>query len=146
MPVKITLDVIALILLLVTAASVALITRRRLLERLYGTFDCSLRLRRRADVGEGWSFGLARYRGDNFEWFPVFGFSGRPRHVFVRRDLRVLQRRPPGGSEAYAIVADSLIMECSFAGRSLDIAMTRDAATGFLSWLEAAPPGQHVVA
>jgi hypothetical protein len=37
-----------------------------------------------------------------------------------------------------------MVLECNQQGRVIELAMSEDALTGFLSWLEAAPPGQHV--
>jgi hypothetical protein len=43
-----------------------------------------------------------------------------------------------------ALLAGAIVVECSSAGTVLELGMTEDALTGFLSWLEAAPPGQHM--
>jgi hypothetical protein len=142
---QITLAVLATASVLITIGLIALVLRRRFLQRRLGTFDCSVRLQR-AERGNGWSFGVARYSGDRIEWFRVFSFSARPRRVFVRRDLQVHSRRVPEGAEVYALLANALVLECSIANRPLELAMSADAVTGFMSWLEAAPPGQHLVA
>jgi uncharacterized protein DUF2550 len=142
---QIALAVLAAVSVLVTIGLMALILRRRFLQRRLGTFDCSVRLQR-VERGKGWSFGVARYCGDRIEWFRVFSLSARPRRVFVRRDLQVHGRRVPEGPEVYAVLANALVVECSVAELPLDLAMSADAVMGFMSWLEAAPPGQHLVA
>jgi hypothetical protein len=45
-----------------------------------------------------------------------------------------------------SLLAGAVIVECGVAGHPLELAMSPDAMTGFLSWLEAAPPGRHLVA
>ncbi len=36
------------------------------------------------------------------------------------------------------------VVECLDSGVRVDLAMSHSAVTGFLSWLEAAPPGAHM--
>lgn len=139
--------------------------RRRLIQRSGGTFDCSLRLRIPADEssaeravdgaagavpgspepsGKGWVFGVARYSGDRIEWFRVFSYAPRPRRVLERSDIHVLERRTPLGEEELALLSGAVVLICRHRGARLELAMSEDALTGFLAWLEAAPPGQRV--
>jgi hypothetical protein len=128
---------------IVAAALIGTALRRRVIQREGGTFDCSLR-DKPAEQGKGWALGLARYCTDTVEWYRVFSWSFRPRHVLSRRGLMVLSRRRPTGPESFALLSGSVIVECSVEGRVLELAMSEGALTGFLSWLEAAPPGQDV--
>lgn len=124
---------------------VSLVVRRRLLQCRGGTFECSLR--RGGDMAaKGWQFGVARYRGESVEWFRVFSLSPRPARVLVRRTLEVVGRRQPEGTEVFAVVPEAMVLVCTDAQRPVEFAMTHDAVMGFLSWLESAPPGQHLVA
>ncbi|MEW2519149.1 DUF2550 domain-containing protein [Actinacidiphila alni] len=129
--------------------------RRRLIQRPGGTFDCSLRLAppEGADPptsgggtpsGKGWVYGVARYNGDRVEWFRVFSYAPRPRRVLLRPAIEVLGRRDPQGSEELALLSDAVVLTCVHRGDRLELAMSDDALTGFLAWLEAAPPGQRV--
>jgi hypothetical protein len=136
--------------------------RRRLIQRPGGTFDCSLRLRMPAEAvpappdseptppaapsadGKGWVFGIARYSGDSIEWFRVFSYAPRPRRVLARSDIEVLGRRYPAGQEELALLSGSVVLRCVHRSAPLELAMSEDALTGFLAWLEAAPPGQRV--
>jgi hypothetical protein len=121
--------------------------RRRLIQRPGGTFDCSLRIapQEGADPGgKGWVYGVARYSGDRIEWFRVFSYSPRPRRVLLRPAIEVLGRRAPQGSEELALLSDAVVLSCAHRGTRLELAMSDDALTGFLAWLEAAPPGQRV--
>jgi hypothetical protein len=150
--------------LLVSGAVVALVLlglfvfglRRRLIQRSGGTFDCSLRWNARASAdaesglpdlepsGKGWVYGVARYSGDRVEWFRVFSYAPRPRRALERSAIEVLSRRSPQGEEELALLSDAIILCCLHRGTRLELAMSEDALTGFLAWLEAAPPGQRV--
>lgn len=121
--------------------------RRRLIQHPGGTFDCSLRPAPAdgADAGgRGWVYGVARYSGDRVEWFRVFSYAPRPRRVLQRPSIEVLGRRTPQGSEELALLSDAVVLSCAHRGDRLELAMSDDALTGFLAWLEAAPPGQRV--
>ncbi|MGW8061461.1 DUF2550 domain-containing protein [Streptomyces ziwulingensis] len=121
--------------------------RRRLIQRSGGTFDCSLRWEapEEGDAGgKGWSYGVARYHGDRVEWYRVFSYSPRPRRVLERSAIEVAGRRVPAGEEELALLSDAVVLACVHRGTRLELAMSDDALTGFLAWLEAAPPGQRV--
>ncbi|MFB7370372.1 DUF2550 domain-containing protein [Streptomyces sp. NPDC056222] len=121
--------------------------RRRLIQRAGGTFDCSLRwnVPEEPDLsGKGWVYGVARYSGDQVSWFRVFSYAPRPRRVLERSAIEVLERRMPEGEEELALLSDAVIQGCMHRGTRLELAMSEDALTGFLAWLEAAPPGQRV--
>lgn len=123
--------------------------RRRLIQRPGGTFDCSLRVLTEPDTGrgaggKGWVYGVARYSGDRVEWFRVFSYAPRPRRVLERGAIEVVERRTPQGEEELALLSDAFVLTCEHRGTRLELAMSEDALTGFLAWLEAAPPGQRV--
>lgn len=130
--------------------------RRRLIQRSGGTFDCSLRWDVQGAAagegpeaggepsGKGWIYGVARYNGDRVEWFRVFSYAPRPRRILERASIEVLERRNPEGEEELALLSDSIVLACRHRGTRLELAMSEDALTGFLAWLEAAPPGQRV--
>ena len=122
--------------------------RRRLIQRTGGTFDCSLRPAvsdpALEAAGKGWVYGVARYSGDRIEWFRVFSYAPRPRRVLDRGAIEVVRRRTPQGEEELALLSDAYVLTCEHRGTGLELAMSEDALTGFLAWLEAAPPGQRV--
>lgn len=121
--------------------------RRRLIQRSGGTFDCSLRWNApdKGDTsGKGWGYGVARYNGDRIEWYRVFSYAPRPRRVLERSAIEVVDRRAPDGEEELALLSDAIVLGCLHRGVRLELAMGEDALTGFLAWLEAAPPGQRV--
>jgi len=118
----------------------ALFVRRLILGRGGGTVEVSLRLSRRTD-GRGWALGVASFSGDQFRWHRMFSFALRPRRVLLRRDLEIVGRRRPTGAEALALMRGSVVLECETRSGPVELAMTDDALTGFLSWLESSAPG-----
>lgn len=141
MSVIVTLDVIAVLVVLLLGGLIVLALRRRFLSRSGGTFDCSLRLRP-SGYGKGWALGIGRYAGDYLEWYRVFSYATRPRRAFARRDLEILERRAPVGPEVFSLLAGAVIVKCRHDTGFVEFAMSADALTGFLAWLESAPPGQ----
>jgi hypothetical protein len=147
--VELVLNVVVALVVLALLALGALAVRRRMLTRSGGTFDCSLRLHP-GNHGKGWTLGVGRYAGDIVEWYRVFSYSPRPGRVFGRRDLEIVDRRAPHGAETFALLSGAVIVRCRRRGGNegnnggdfVDLAMGNDALTGFLSWLESAPPGQ----
>jgi Protein of unknown function (DUF2550) len=130
--------VVVLIAALAGAAVIA--ARRTLIERGGGSIDCGLRRGR----DRRWQLGLAAYRPDELRWYPVFGLRLRPGEVFARHALSVVSRRPADPVEVTSI-GSTTVVECdtgdSGAGR-VELALSEEALTGFLAWLEAGPPGR----
>ncbi len=141
MTVGVVLSVLGAVVVLVLLAIAVLAVRRRMLTRTGGTFDCSLRLRP-SGPGKGWTLGVGRYAGDIVEWYRVFSYSPRAGRVFRRRDLEIIDRRKPHAAELSALLGGAVIVRCrEGSGDEVELAMDNDALTGFLSWLESAPPG-----
>jgi hypothetical protein len=129
--------VFLLVVLLLTVVSV----RRWLLERHGGTIECSLRTL--ADNGStgAWRLGVGSYKGDELYWHQMFGLRARPRHILHRRDLVISNRRRPDAGEVSGLPAESAVIELRDGTLTVELAMGSAALTGFLAWLEAAPPG-----
>ncbi|MEW2544973.1 DUF2550 domain-containing protein [Streptomyces sp. NPDC047002] len=139
--------VVALVVVLGALGLFVFGLRRRLIQRSGGTFDCSVRwnLPEHPDPsGKGWVYGVARYNGDRINWFRVFSYAPRPRRSLERSAIEVVTRRAPEGEEELALLSDAVVLACVHRGVRLELAMSDDALTGFLAWLEAAPPGQRV--
>jgi hypothetical protein len=135
-------DVAGVLLLLVLLYGIALVVRRRFLSRHGGTFEFSVRVRS-GRAGRGWVLGLGRYSGGDLEWFRIFSLLPRPRRTFRRAELEYVGRRDPGGVESYSLYSGHIIVSCRTPTGPLEVAMSPEALTGFLAWLEAAPPGQR---
>jgi hypothetical protein len=116
-----------------------LFVRRELIAR-GGSIEVSLRLSTYVE-GRGWSPGIGRFVGEEFRWYRIFSFAPRPRRVIDRRMLSVQQRRRPQGAEQRALPEDAVVLRCMNQHELVEIAMAETTVTGFLSWLEASPPG-----
>ncbi len=128
-----------LILALLAAAGITV--RRLLLERGGGTVECGLRRRE-----GGWRLGVAAYQQDELRWYHMFGVLLRPDEVFARRTLTVVSRRDCDPAEEASLGAGAVVVQCR-AGEdveTVELAMGEAALTGFLAWLEAAPPGSYL--
>jgi hypothetical protein len=135
-------EVVGLLVLVLSAALLGLVARRRLLERAGGTVDMSLRLARNGQLPHGslhWSFGVGRFDGDRLVWFKTFSPSPRPRLVIDRATLTVSGRRSPHGAEVVAVVVGADILQCLSGDTLMEIAVPAAAVPGLMAWLEAAP-------
>jgi hypothetical protein len=144
-------------LALIVLAAAVLATRRFLLERGGGTIECGLR----RPAGRGsWRLGVVSYQRDELYWYDTLGVLLRPEQVFQRRMLTVLSRRPSLPSEASTLGPERIVVRICTAPSAahphqgapatknpdahVELAMTEQALTGFLAWLEASPPGSHL--
>lgn len=133
---------VGLALIVIAFALVGYALRRLRLLREGGVH---VALRRRIDdSGRGWQVGVGRYRGDDFVWYRVLSVRSGPDQVIPRIGLEIADRREPTAPESYAMPLDATVLHCRDVAGDLELAMGRDALTGFLSWLEASPPGSIV--
>ena len=130
---------LVVILAIALACATGIAVRRTLIERSGGSVDCALR--RGSD--RHWRLGVASYRGDQLCWYPIFGFRLRPGEVYARRGLSVVSR-PADAAETTSLGPGAVVVECDTGNGTgrIEFALSDDALTGFLAWLEAAPPGQ----
>ena len=128
----------AAFLIVIVLLAAGITARRYLLERGGGTVECGLRM-----PDGSWRLGVAAYQPDELRWYQIFGFLLRPSQVFSRRTLTVLNRRLPTPDEAASLGEGAVVVECRVAEGhgTVELAMSDGALTGFLAWLEAAPPG-----
>jgi hypothetical protein len=131
---------IAIGVLIMAVALALLFVRRWLVARGAGTIELSWRMSKFVD-GRGWSPGIGRFAGDELRWYRMFSYSIRPRRVLSRRRLVVEGRRSPEGPERLALPPDRVILRCLSGTTLVEIAMAESTLTGFLSWIEAVPPG-----
>jgi hypothetical protein len=136
--------------LLIVLAIAVIASRRYLLERSGGTVECALR----RPAGQGaWRLGVLASQHDSLRWHGALGVLLRPEYTFHRRALSVVSRRP-ADPEAAVLGPGRIVVGVSVGpapdhpappgGESLELAMTDQALTGFLAWLEASPPGSHL--
>ena len=136
-------DSAGVLLFLVLLYGLCLVVRRRWLSRNGGTFEFSVRVRS-ARAGRGWILGVGRYTGDTLEWFRIFSLAPWPRYSYRRDELEYVGRREAEGAEAYSLYSGHIVVTCRTPSGLLEVAMSPDALTGFLAWLEAAPPGRRL--
>src|SRR4051812_38875335 len=116
--------------------------RRRLLMVGGGTIRLQVRVSTMVP-GRGWSTGIGQFVGDELRFHRMFSLAFRPKRVLDRTFLVVEQQRKPEGPERLTMPAHWSILRCANGGAGqIEIAMTDSTVTGFLSWLEAGPPGQ----
>jgi hypothetical protein len=130
---------LVVVLVIGLACATVIAVRRTLIERGGGSVACGLRRGR----DRRWRLGLAAYQPGELRWYPVFGIGLRPGEVFARRGLSVVSRRRADPVEETSLGPGTVIVECDTGqdGARIELALGEDALTGFLAWLEAAPPG-----
>jgi hypothetical protein len=136
--------VLCAVALILAALLAALFFRRGALQR-DGGFDMCVQTGSRDGWAGGWVFGIGRYRGDGLEWFRTFSVNLRPKRCWRRAETSVIGRRRPEIEEAYELPAGHVVLTCVVGSDGVEVSMTEAAATAFLAWLEAAPPGGHLV-
>ena len=135
------------VVLLIVCLCLGYLVFRRVRLMRGGGVDLSLRRRPAAvspprDASAGWHAGVGRYRGDCMEFHRLTSFRPGASIALDRTELEILDRREPVGAETYVMPAASAVLRCRSRGADVELAMTPGVLTGFLAWLEAAPPGQ----
>jgi hypothetical protein len=120
---------------LVLTLVVAFLLRRRFLLSGLGAVTVWLR----PAGATRWSVGVAWYGGDVLLWYRGLSLSVRPQERLCRSELRVESRRSPG-REDLALPSDVVVLACSTTEGERELAMDPSTVTGFLSWMESAPP------
>ncbi len=120
---------------LLVALIAAFLLRRRFLLSGLGAVTMWLRP---ADA-PGWSVGVAWYSGDTLLWYRALSLSVRPNQRLCRGEFHVEARRRPGRDDL-SLPSDSIILTCRTGAGPHELAMDASTVTGFLSWIESAPP------
>jgi hypothetical protein len=119
----------------------ALFFRQRLLRQRGGTIALQVQVTT-VVPGRGWSTGIGQFVDDELRFHRMFSFGIRPKRVLTRSGLKVENRRLPEGPERLTMPGHWIILRCTSQYAPIEIAMAETTVTGFLSWLEAGPPGQ----
>ncbi|NMO56013.1 DUF2550 domain-containing protein [Actinoplanes sp. TBRC 11911] len=135
------LEIIGICLVALLAILFVIFFRRRLLMLGGGTIRVQVRTST-LYPGRGWSSGIGQFQGEEFRVYRMFSFALRPRRVLNRGVLRIESRREPEGPERLSMPGHWTILRCQSGTVEVEVAMAESTVTGFLSWLEAAPPGQ----
>ena len=123
--------------------------RRRLIQRSGGTFDCSLRWnvagRDRAHAARAGCTASPATAATGSSGSGSSPTPPAPAGSWSAPRSRCAGRRAARGrGGAGAALRRGRARPVSHRGTRLELAMSEDALTGFLAWLEAAPPGQRV--
>jgi hypothetical protein len=132
--------IFAAFLVIIVLGAIGLAVRRILLDRGGGTVECGQRR-----PGGTWRLGVAAYEEDELRWYGAVGVLLTPEEVLARRTLSVRSRREVYPAEAALLGQGMVVVSCT-AGETpetVELAMAEDALTGFLAWLESAPPGSY---
>jgi hypothetical protein len=107
------------------------------------TFSCSFHVGSGVDGGR-WSRGIAKFSGGALLWYSGVGFTRRPDHRFLQREIELGPKRWPEGSERALLLDDQQIVLIQDRNSLplCELAMESTAMTGLLAWIEAAPPGE----
>ncbi len=114
---------------------VAFLLRRRFL--LSGLGAVTMWLRPAGSMR--WPVGVAWYGGDTLLWYRALSLSVRPQQRLCRAEFRVQGRRR-AGAEDVSLPEDVIVLSCATAAGPQELAMDTSTVTGFLSWVESAPP------
>ncbi|WP_298328419.1 DUF2550 domain-containing protein [Haloactinopolyspora sp.] len=139
-----TLVVLVALALVAVLVLLVLYARRSFLQR-DGGFDMCVRGGSHEGWAGGWAFGIGRFRGESLEWFRTFSFTTWPKRSFPRNAMSVENRREPDADERAELPAGHVVLICAVDETEVEVSMTEAAATAFLAWLEAAPPGGQFV-
>ena len=114
---------------------VAFLLRRRFLLSGLGAVTMWLR----SSGSPRWSVGVAWYGGDSLLWYRALSLSVRPQQRLCRAEFRVQGQRRAGADDV-ALPEAVIVLSCATAAGPRELAMDASTVTGFLSWVESAPP------
>ncbi|SNY10725.1 DUF2550 domain-containing protein [Paractinoplanes atraurantiacus] len=134
------LEVAGICLIAALVCLFAIFFRRRLLMVGGGTIRLQIHISTLVP-GRGWSTAIGQFVGGELRIHRMFSFAFRPKRVLDRGALTIEERRRPEGPERLTIPGHWVVLKLATATDELEIAMAESTVTGFLSWLEAAPPG-----
>jgi Protein of unknown function (DUF2550) len=117
------------------ALVVAFLLRRRFLLSGLGAVTMWLRPMR----SRRWSVGVAWYGGDTLLWYRGLSLSVRPQERLSRAEVQVESRRSPVRADL-ALPSDVVVLDITTPEGLRELAMDASTVTGFLSWVESAPP------
>ena len=130
-----TTVVLVLVGLLLVGLVAAFLLRRRFLLSGLGAVTMWLR----SPGAARWAVGVAWYSGETLLWYRALSLSVRPNRRMCRSQFQVDARRTPTRQDL-SLPSDSVILTCRTGVGPQELAMDTSTVTGFLSWVESAPP------
>jgi hypothetical protein len=141
---QLALAVVLVVAALVFAGVAGLALRSRVIARHGGIIECGLR----ETPSAHWRQGLAEFQRSQLCWHPAVSLRLRPRACFDRAGLTIARCRRPTDAETARFGAEVIVAECEVrharpAGpgdiERVELAMSQEAFTGLLAWLESSP-------
>ncbi len=130
-----TTALLVLVGVLLVALVVTFLLRRRFLLSGLGAVTMWLR-----PAGSSrWSVGVAWYGDDVLLWYRALSLSVRPQQRLCRTHL-VVEGRRRAGRDDVSLPDDVVVLSCETSTGRQELAMDPSSVTGFLSWVESAPP------
>jgi uncharacterized protein DUF2550 len=123
---------------LIGALVVAFLLRRRFLLSGLGAVTMWLR----PEGSARWSVGVGWYGGDTLLWYRALSLSVRPQQRLDRAGFSVESRRGAGRDDL-ALPGEVVVLACRTRSGPQELAMEPATVTGFLSWVESAPPAER---
>ena len=130
-----TTAVLVVLAVLVVALLAAFLLRRRFLLSGLGAVTMWLR----TPGAPRWSVGVAWYSGNDLLWYRALSLSVRPNRRLCRSQFQVDARRRPTAADL-SLPHETVILTCRTGAGPQELAMDTSTVTGFLSWIESAPP------
>ena len=130
-----TTAVLLVAVVLVVALVAAFLLRRRFLLSGLGAVTMWLR----PPGAPRWAVGVAWYSGNDLLWYRALSLSVRPNRRLCRSQFQVDARRRPTAADL-SLPHETVILTCRTGAGPQELAMDPSTVTGFLSWIESAPP------
>jgi len=131
----VTTVLLVLLGVVLVVVAVAFLLRRRFLLSGLGAVTMWLRPVR----SPRWAVGVAWYGGDVLLWYRGLSLSVRPQERLSRAELQVESQRSPNRDDL-ALPSDVVVLTIATPEGPRQLAMDGSTVTGFLSWVESAPP------
>lgn len=120
--------------------AVVYVLRQVLVSRARGAFECTVHRRGALLRHVGWQSGLMRFGIERLRWYRAFSLRVSPELTIDRREILDLDRTVVDAG-VDGLEPCELIDVRMADGRSHRLLASREAASGLLAWLEAAPAG-----
>lgn len=135
---------VSIIPALLLIAAIWLLVRHRILVGRRGVFLCGLRTMGGPTPGS-WMLGMARYVKGRFEWYRFLDPRFTPTIVLERGPLHLVEHHVGAPEDRLPFLVDDEVVTVETGRRrrasTVQLVVEPVVVTGFMSWLEATPPG-----
>ncbi|AZI58149.1 DUF2550 family protein [Nakamurella antarctica] len=137
-----SLEIGGLSLLILAVLVIVFIAIRRFTLSRAGAIDMCWRNSLDAD-SKGWYLGLAKFDDSDLLLYRSFSPFPIASRILRRGELMLGERRSPAGTEADLLPIGAVIIRCTDSRGAFELAMSEQATTGVLSWIESLPPSNQ---